>query len=323
MINDVTQKDIIQLKTYNHSHKDEMYLFIKLTDKCNFSCNYCNLHDPEAKTEHSAEVIVSVIKNILLSLPKTYKRIIYHIYGGEPTVHKQFKKIISMLIHITKDIEFRIEIKTNFSRSKDFFKDITILHSNVRLICSYQNHQQLGKLNDYISKLLFLKDSIDCVDVMLENPSLYNSSIKDIKEITYLLKESQIPFQLNPIDDIEPDGELKELYIEFKNDDDQMLIITKDNKFKINVGDILINYNNFFGFWCDVGKTQFLLNFSKPIYKISLCYQDDIQNKPIWNSEEDIDLIKERISSKNKVTRCLHQKCLCEIFINKNRKKEE
>ena len=84
-----------------------MRLEIRLTSNCNYSCEYCDsLHDNKSKADEFNFIgfgdVLSQFKD-----PEIF------IYGGEPTTHKDFIKLIEYLKEHSPDSE--ITVQTNLS----------------------------------------------------------------------------------------------------------------------------------------------------------------------------------------------------------------
>lgn len=309
-----------------NKNNNEMYLFIRLTDRCNFDCSYCRLHSKNG-FEFQKELIVNTISAVLKSIPNNkYSKIIYHIYGGEPTYHLEFLSILEAITIMTRESEFlfRIEVKTNLKKSVNFFHEVLSIHPNIKLGCSYQNHQQRknnpeAKLIEYKNKLLDLQQAIINVDVMLEDTK-YNSNIDEIKDLTYFLNANDIPFQLNPIDGIVP-KEFDSLFNEFKKEDDQMIITRGNSIESISIGELEVKNINYFGMKCDAGETQFVLDFAHNPAIITTCYTDSVHKTNfIWSSNQSIEEIPKAIEISNRQSRCIHTKCICGVDLNKEGK---
>ena len=317
------QKDIISIKP-EYNFEGELLLMIRLTNLCNYDCNYCNLHDNNSKIIHKSEKIIEVIENILISLPSSYKKIIYHLYGGEPTSYKYIKEFLLDVSKLTEKYnkDFRIELKTNFSKNTNFFLDIMDINKNIYISMSYQNHQRKDNLIDLKNKVIKFKNVINNIDIMLEEEK--NSKVNEIIEFANFVKDNNIPVQLNTINN----KDINELIIyqniihKFKCVDDRINVVTKNSIENISVIELKSNFDNFFGYKCNVGLHQFIIDASSKSIKVFLCYSDNLKNtNVIWDDSMDYDYLQKRIIFFNKPNFCLHKKCLCEVYIEKNKGK--
>lgn len=315
------QKDIISIKP-EYNFEGELLLMIRLTNLCDYNCNYCNLHDNTSKIIHESEKIIEVVENILISLPSSYKKIIYHLYGGEPTVYKYVKEFLLTVSELNEKYkkDFRIELKTNFSKSINFFLDIININKNIYISMSYQNHQRKDNLTDLKNKVIKFKNVINNIDIMLEEEE--NSKPNEIIEFANFVKDNNIPVQLNTIDnkDINELILYQDIISKFKCIDDRINVITKNSIENISVIELKSNFDNFFGYKCNVGLHQFIIDASSKLIKIFLCYSDNLKNTNlVWDNSMDYNYLQKRIKFFNKPNFCLHKKCLCEVYIEKNK----
>jgi MoaA/NifB/PqqE/SkfB family radical SAM enzyme len=137
------------------------YLVFNLTNRCNTFCKYCF---QEANSNSEDVLTFKVIKEIIdfsLSQSKSARRII-HLTGGEPTLHRDFFKVVEYALQ--KDYILRIQ--TNGLTINTFSEDELALLSNPQVSLkvtidgwSEKQHEYLrqqGTFNRILSNLEIL-----------------------------------------------------------------------------------------------------------------------------------------------------------------------
>lgn len=120
--------------------KAPLYVYIELTNCCNFNCKFCSVSDKKNNF-----ISIELIKKILNELKKNN---IYDVYytGGEPMLHPSFKEIIEY----GSKLEFRQTVLTNGSLIKKYEKILDkIMCVCVSLHGEKKVHNLLTNSNDY------------------------------------------------------------------------------------------------------------------------------------------------------------------------------
>lgn len=123
-----------------------------LVDWCNYKCTYCSVAN-RLRDTYSKEESHSKYKLVLERLDRIDSSFDMDIYGGEPTLHPNFNEILERLSN--NKFCRSIEVKTNLSRSVDFYKNM-FTHDKISISASYhfEYHSQA-----FIDKCIALKDS--------------------------------------------------------------------------------------------------------------------------------------------------------------------
>jgi organic radical activating enzyme len=125
-------------------HTTDFCLEIHLTELCNYSCSYCNLHDMNSHTSIDYDKLFSV------DLPKNTR---VFIMGGEPTIDRHFISIIKELV---KRGYKNIEVQTNLTFNVK--KMLNLLEHEKLYVKFYGSfHMEYSKLDTFIEKCSQLK----------------------------------------------------------------------------------------------------------------------------------------------------------------------
>jgi MoaA/NifB/PqqE/SkfB family radical SAM enzyme len=138
-------KQLIKIKSVNDS---VMRIGLLLTRACTYQCSYCpeKLH-----TGNNKFFDLSSFKNFLEILNNN-KQLILDITGGEPTIHPQFVE----LIDLCNQLEIKVSVGTNASRSRRWFEEHAHLVDNwVVTLHPSQHSLDIDKIK-VISKNSFL-----------------------------------------------------------------------------------------------------------------------------------------------------------------------
>lgn len=111
-------------------------LEIYLTSVCNFNCEYCKLHDIDAKFN-------KIDFDKLLSIDNENFDI--YIFGGEPLIHPEIEQLISKL-------KGNIIIQTNLSISEE--KLINLMKYNITINPSF--HFKMANKNNFLNNMNIL-----------------------------------------------------------------------------------------------------------------------------------------------------------------------
>ena len=323
-------------------------MLIRLNENCNLDCEYCSMHSKTNKFVQPLETILEYIKETirLNELRTDIETIGYYFYGGEPTVYDHFLELILEIhnLHINSKLHYVIETQTNLTKPISFFKKIN-KDINIKFIASYQNQAQnklFGKyhINRYkeTSKYLLENSYLNGFDIMLEDNDspLYTNSTKpnvnEIKEMYQYLKSiinllpinhTKFGIQMNTIDSIPVPEKYLDIFEDHKKVTEKLYIKLATNKVKvIAYNDFISNkeYNNFFGWKCDLISRQVLILFANPEVKVLGCMADMFSNKNSFCKDlEDYSKLLTKYYFEDKRFRCLYKSCTCELFIPKEK----
>jgi len=101
----------ITLERLNYRGSSPWYLEVAITGKCNFSCKYCNRFNSDLDIESFERFLDSV-------------DMLHHIQitGGEPTVHPEFERIVTLCRNHSK----RVGLSTNGSKDVDYYLSLPV-----------------------------------------------------------------------------------------------------------------------------------------------------------------------------------------------------
>ena len=328
--------------------QNDFTLMVRLNTDCNLDCKYCKMHDYNKFTQ-PLEIVTEYLDNFInIMFEKNYDFVSYYFYGGEPTIYKYFIETVNFIHekHESINLKYRIIVQTNLTQDIEFFKKLN-RDINLKFICSYQNAEQ-QKFKNYQEKYkMRAKHLIDNnlllgFDLMLEDPNdsyIYTNRkpiANDIIELYWHLKaifdtyeKPTFGIQLNTINSGKVPKEYKEIYNDSRHITEKIRLYYYDENKEIKNKEILYNdlisdqeKNNFFGYICDVGLRQFLIQFSYEKVKLYFCLTHSFSsNVPIYE-DTNIEKFKECVYDKLKPQRCLYAKCTCEVYIKKYKNKK-
>lgn len=268
----------------NHPYKvlqtaPALSIYWKLTDFCNFKCNYCPpvLHAgsyatgkiPGFPIDNEITKFLAKLENYLLN----GRHINLQFGGGEPTLHPLFPEIINRLKHENNFIG----ITTNGSRSNDWWKKILPLDTvTISLHPEFTNIEKINSLSKFIiSTGTHLMFNLSCDPANWEKTiELYNGLNDDLKQFVipkvlvhlerttkenYNYTTEQHKWITQHITNFRPtvSKKIKQPIIYFEDG-------TSEN---MNLGKITINnWNIFKGWQCKANSQSLMINFNGDIY---------------------------------------------------------
>ena len=122
-----------------------------MVDWCNYDCSYCCTGGAQSEVFSKAKSPARY-KLVLARLEKLDAEFEMDLYGGEPTLHPEFNYILERLSAMPNCK--LIEIKTNLSRSLNFFNQV-YEHPKIRIGASY--HAEYYD-QTFVDKCIALKD---------------------------------------------------------------------------------------------------------------------------------------------------------------------
>ena len=200
---------------------------LRLSDKCNFSCEYCSYYDNSKK-----HIPFEDLKLIIQELHKikkfnAYKKINWYIHGGEPTVYPKFVEAMLYILD-SKEIENEIEVQTN-SSYKNLDKFQPLIGKNIKFVCSYQNHQNNPKQFKRFCSYMLENNLFAGTDIILENFGTPNEQENIIEIYDWLIEQKykyNLPFnvQTNTVDGVSLEGLPESYRKKFSNKEHKELI---------------------------------------------------------------------------------------------------
>lgn len=182
--------------------KNTTYINLFTTNDCQNDCWYCVENIPHKN--HSEKVTTETFNNILKFIDSQgSKKIQFHFYGGEPTLHRQLKPFIRKL---RKKYGKKIEIivSTNLMKTASYYKNFP---EYVKFLCSmhieYINNYKTW-MNTAIS--LFKRGQITKIILMLTKDNM-NDVIRLYKEY-----EDILHMEIEPIDQFRFTEDYKNFY---------------------------------------------------------------------------------------------------------------
>jgi len=139
-----------------------------LTEKCNYTCEYCALYNNKIEPELNTKKIFRFLKNIkFLQIKNSFE---FFIFGGEPFLHPKIDQILSIL----KKLKINYAIQTNGSLYEKIIKlnNIYDFKFKISIHPTQINKNYLNNLKKIISNTKNL-ESIDFMFVENSNLKIY------------------------------------------------------------------------------------------------------------------------------------------------------
>lgn len=128
------------------SNIDEFCLEVHVTEMCNYSCSYCNLHPM------NPHKVIDYEKLFSLNYPNNTR---VFLMGGEPTIDRHFFDIVREFNNRGFN---NIEVQTNLTFDpKKMISKLRELSLHVKFYASF--HMEFSKIRTFISKCRYLQDN--------------------------------------------------------------------------------------------------------------------------------------------------------------------
>lgn len=313
------------IRDFKNEREPVMEVTLRLSNNCNFKCEYCSYYDNSHKPNNIE--FMKVIINQIIETYKNYTKIVYYFHGGEPTIYPYFVELVEYIdqVHKSLDFSYKIEVQTNSTKIKaNFFK--ALIGKNIYFVCSYQQHQnKIETFKTFINYCIEYK-MLSGVDLILEEfeTTDYNEIVNLYKWLEELKNETngKYSIQTNTVDGKDTPKEYQEIMNASKDKESLLITYNDSSTEKVNLDKFVSEQrNNFLFFNCNVGLNSIIIdttiNNEVSVYK---CFSDILYNKNKPNIkliDSDIKNLSEKLKKLIKPNRCLYRKCVCEIQVPK------
>ncbi len=296
---------VLELSKYPPNNDNDFGITWEVTSNCTQDCRYCDLHKNE-KTFYPEKIIKFINK---LS---EHKNVILTLFGGEPTSHPDFIKILQKLNN-----NITLGIFTNLSKDIYFLEKILEIKSNIKFETSY--HPSFTNYLEYKKKIKFLIERGVSVSIAF----MYDTSINDLKqkygELCSICKETS-PNIIDYFDQIVSKEEKDWILEELKNKSKNIFLKYQESGV---VYDALTtpsflwmnNINNYKYYLCECGKKCFYISSNGDVYPC-LDYKKNNFDK-FFNVNENYTHVLNRVLEKGII--CKSDRCTSEIDVRKTR----
>jgi len=284
----------INMDIASYYTKDITYLQgieFKLTEKCNYRCEYCFEH--LSNDRHAGDDTVSNFLKLVSSMQEKGK---VKLIGGEPFFHPRFFEIASCVVKSNHDLE----VGTNFSLPNKLFEKIideSKRNNQIELIASL-HLSQIESIDTFVEKVISLKNyggnkiKISVVSVLREDTFEKLLSIKEklaSHKITMGLQRLKI-------------NNGKEFYKYSENIENYLNDCSSNRKAS------QVEFLDVFGMFCKTGYLFIKINADGEILR---CPKGQREFFCLGNINKDWRLLKESMP-------CLKSKCTCLLPVNWN-----
>jgi MoaA/NifB/PqqE/SkfB family radical SAM enzyme len=302
-------KDIVHVINSSATGAGDIDITIRLSNKCNQSCTYCNEYN-NSEIYPTYDYMISLFDSTLSQIND--KNIRIYIFGGEPTIIPKFYEVVVYVINNYKNVEF--EIQTNTTKNIEWFSKFSEYSEYINFNCSFQYHQY-RQIDNLYAVIPYLKDNnlISHLDIMLEDGHSIeiNKVIEKLKTLVpaEIIKLNFVDFTYNP--------EYEAIVGSNDNDkkDDEFAVTFKNGLVKkYSENDLRKSENdNFMMFRCRAGNRTLIIETNGDIF---YCKSRRLKDKCVGNvfGENKIKSIVE-----NEWILCSYGRCFCEMHLEKKR----
>ena len=228
-----------------------------ITNNCNYHCDYCGVYKNEKI--YDFEKTIEFINYV-----DQFKNVDTVLFGGEPLIHPN-------ILEIVKGLKTNIRICTNLSIDLQFFKQLTDINNNLKIVASYHLHKE--DLESFVDKFRYLANHTNFIKVKIMFDSRYKEQCKNVyyffKAFEHQYQNCKIYLDMvyHEICDFS-DQDIK--FFESKqNDDDRFYIRTDEGERYTSYNEIRRMYNGFpifYGYECDSGKSGMFIDSDGSVY---------------------------------------------------------
>lgn len=284
---------------------DDFGITWEVTGNCSFDCRYCELHYREPYS-YPTEVI-----KLINNLSKD-KNIILTLFGGEPTVHPDFLKIVKEL-----DPKIDLGVFTNLSRGVKFFEKVLEIRPNLKFETSF--HPSQTDFKKYFETVEFLMSEGVKVSIAFMYDTPYNMLKETYEELCSICPDVT-PFKIDYKDQGFTSEQVKWFLNENKNKTRKITLKYEKNGI-IHDGESTPGYlwahniNNFKYYQCDCGKSCFYISSQGDVYPC-LDYKKKGLGK-FFSVHDSYDVELNEVLQKGLI--CKSDECTSEIDVKKKR----
>lgn len=192
-------KEIVRSSEYDSTYPVSVEL--TLTNKCNLNCIYCSDKKLRQREGNSAELTVENLKALFFELKRGGTKGVVIEGGGEPTLHKDFEKII----YIAKKIGLSVGLITN--GTSDINSDLLAEFQWIRVSLDASNREEYIKIKgvDKFEEVLSNVEKYKAVcPVVGVGYVVTKDNINDLNSITVRLRDIGVNYiQFRPVVDCE------------------------------------------------------------------------------------------------------------------------
>lgn len=155
---------------------------------CNYKCSYCIIDTWRQTTYLTPEEWKTIWDSIYELYGSTHIR----FSGGEPTVYPDFWRILRYLgehhtLNITTNLSFDVEA---------FVREIKPVADKARLVVSASYHPEFVEAEDFIKRILYLKENGICASASMVSWPAY---LKNAKAAMDMMQRNGIQFLIIPL----------------------------------------------------------------------------------------------------------------------------
>ena len=247
---------VLELDQYPSLNPDDFGITWEVTGNCTYDCRYCVLHYKEPYKYPTGTI------KLINDLSKS-KNIILTLFGGEPTAHPDFLKILEEL-----DSSLDLGVFTNLSKGIAFFEKVLEVRPNLKFETSY--HPSQADLRKYCKTVEFLlaKKCQVSIAYMYDTPYAMNQACY---ETLSKLCPDVTPFKIDYPDQGFTADELS-WFLKENQDKTKNILVTYEDNGKLVTRETTPgflwanNINNFKYFRCDCGKNCFYISSQGDVY---------------------------------------------------------
>lgn len=280
---------------------------IRISDACNFHCRYCNEHNTIRKKYITFEEYILIIEKLRLLYSIENKRQRVLLWGGEPLLNKDLKRIMEYTI--TQPFIDELTLHSNFSIRNDEVLDF-LLENNIECYSSihldYFYNPKIKEAFVYNLDKISGKGNLSEINLMFQDLNEFEKC----KEIKKELKH--YPMNITPTTQL----------LNSHNKQTKVLLTTTGEYLskEINTSKGYQNYIDMFdidhrGFQCHVSLNNFIINTNGDVFLCQSSFYSNFTHGNIYNyTEEDFKVLFKPLE-------CIHKTCVCGHYIYKEREK--
>lgn len=196
-----------------HEILNTTFITFLLTKKCNINCWYCDVGTDDS----SHMVTLDEMDKVIRFVNNTEKHnVIFHFFGGEPTVHPHLNELICM-------VKNGVSKNTDILLTTNLINDISYLPSYVKVTASFHS-DNVCDVSGWFDKVVSLHNRGMLYRVVL---MVTNDNIEQIKEINE--KYKMLPLVVVPIDQHIDDISFKQLFDNIEPEEEELFFDKSDN----------------------------------------------------------------------------------------------